>query len=60
MAAEHFDYSKINYSKNDDWDEVSLVDLENILQKKGQVKDFRLLMIKKLLKLSKKKYVMLL
>ena len=46
MAAEHFDYSKINYSKNDDWDEVSLVDLENILQKKGQVKDFRLLMMK--------------
>ena len=46
MAAEHFDYSKLNYSKNDDWDEVSLVDLENILRMKGQVKEFRLLMMK--------------
>ena len=35
MAAEHFDYSKISYNKNDDWDDVSLIDLENLLQMKG-------------------------
>ncbi|SFU42965.1 GTP pyrophosphokinase [Butyrivibrio sp. M55] len=46
MAAEHFDYSKISYNKNDDWDDVSLIDLENFLQMKGQVKDFRILMMK--------------
>ena len=46
MAAEHFDYSKISYNKNDDWDDVTLIDLENLLRQKDQVKEFRTLMMK--------------
>ena len=46
MAAEHFDYSKISYNKNDDWDDVTLIDLENLLRQKDQVNEFRTLMMK--------------